>query len=193
MVSTLDAPTDDDNYAITDTQGRTITKKTTGQLKDFGSSPILWITSFQVYISLLHAIYGKIHPDVMPAATKFSTEILRLSRSYQWQTQVLPLPMAHHNIVLIKGVTVAEYWVLDQGKVAQFVRILPPKPTPDNKGSSPSKKKRIDRIHREQTKGENASISIAKTAVNDTTAFIHTAAQHAGMDLIEHRTTLRAD
>jgi hypothetical protein len=98
------------DQGLTITEGQVRVRRTTGQLKDYGDSQMVWALAFNIYHSLVNAIHGHAHPKLMHGMLQFTRQILELAEVYHWQRQVLSLALEHHCIVIGTGVANAESW-----------------------------------------------------------------------------------
>jgi hypothetical protein len=57
-------------------------------------------------------MYGKAYSELTHAILGFVQLVLELSEVYDWQSQVLPMALKHHRLVIAKGVTNAKTWPL---------------------------------------------------------------------------------
>lgn len=110
-----------------------------GTKRQYGNDYRIWSGVFLKYIEILHTMYSQTHPSLLSAVLKFHREILRLSESYSWKDQVLPLALFHHGMVKKEGVTKAENWGIPEKTRRRF---CPDKKT-DGDGESVKEKGRL--------------------------------------------------
>jgi hypothetical protein len=92
--------------------GQVTVRKSTAQMKDYGVTPGVWILAFNTYHSIIDVIHGKAYSELTHAILGFVRQVLELSEVYDWQSQVLPMALEHHRLVMAKGVTNADTWPL---------------------------------------------------------------------------------
>jgi hypothetical protein len=68
--------------------------------------------AFNTYHSIIDVVHGKAYSKLTHAILGFVRQVLELSEVYDWQSQVLPMALEHHRLVMAKGVTNAETWPL---------------------------------------------------------------------------------
>ena len=92
--------------------GQVTVRKSTGQIKDYGGTPAIWVLAFNTYHSIVNAVHGKAYSDLTHSILGFVRQVLEQAEVYDWQAQVLPMALEHHRLVMAKGVTNAENWTL---------------------------------------------------------------------------------
>ncbi|KAF2730879.1 hypothetical protein EJ04DRAFT_567335 [Polyplosphaeria fusca] len=73
-----------------------VLRRSVGSAKDFGSDSSIWLESFTNYTRIVAIIWGKKHPEVVPAMLSFTSFVIRQSLSHDWSS-VLNFAIAFHS------------------------------------------------------------------------------------------------
>ncbi|KAF2735905.1 hypothetical protein EJ04DRAFT_511368 [Polyplosphaeria fusca] len=73
-----------------------VLKRSVGSAKDFGSDSSIWLESFTNYTRIVAIVWGKKHPEAVPAMLSFISFVIRQSLSYDWSS-VLSFAIAFHS------------------------------------------------------------------------------------------------
>ena len=101
---------DNDTLLMMDPLGNLTSKRSRGNIKDFGDNVMVWIESFLVYARILTLLFGGKHPELAPALLHFANRIIRASLSFEW-ISVLTFALDWHSSILATSALDCQKWI----------------------------------------------------------------------------------
>lgn len=93
----------------------------TGNVRDFGNTPVKWSIAFSRYALICYYFFGEKHPSLLCSMMNFQTEIMVLTTTYPWYS-VLRLALSVHQSAIMFGQTIGESWVIPPRQQDEYCR-----------------------------------------------------------------------